>query len=155
MNVFVAEQQRIKDRLQSVAYFADLPIVTEEKGTITEDVAQSLAAVAVAENGDNKNGIAIVLRTPEFTNSDPTKTGMLLMLHPKVSIYENVSINQGATGIGKPALDVLHAVLFMLHGFGSARIPRHAVTGGQSAEADGIVAYHVDVDVPGAIGGLP
>lgn len=155
MNAFVQEQELLKARFQSNSYFSDIPIATEAKGTITEDVAQSIAASGLAENGSGKVGIAVVLRTPGFANSDANRAGLELVLQPKISIYENVTINQGDTGIGKSALDVLQAVLFLVHGFGQQRGPRHSVTGGDSEEADGVVAYHVDVGVAGSINGMP
>ncbi len=158
MNVFVQEQETLKARLESNAYFADIPIATEAKGTITEDVAQSIAAAGLAENPGGKVGIAIVLRTPEFENGDPRSTGLSLVLRPKVSVYENVMVNQDpANGIGKAALDVVQAVIFMLHGYAVHRGPgRHAIMGGDSEESEGgMIAYHLDVAVPGFVGGLP
>lgn len=156
MNCFVKAQEDLKARLLAQAYFADIPIVTEAKGTITEDVAQAIASSGLAENPNGKYGVAIVLRTPEFSVSDPERAGLALVLLPKISVYENVVVNQSAGGIGKPALDVVHAVLFLVHGYAQQRGPRHSVTGGDSEEREGgLIAYHVDVSVTGAINGMP
>lgn len=155
MNCFVEAQEVIAERLASSAYFADIPIRTEAKGTITEDIAQSLASAGLEENANGKAGIAIVLRTPAFKNLDPDSIGLALSLLPVISIYENPLINQGATGINKPALDVVHAVLFLVHGYRKDCGPPHSITDGDSEENRGIMAYHLTASVPGAINGLP
>jgi len=158
MNVFVAEQEIVKARLLSSPYFADIPIATEAKGTITEDVAQAIAASGLTENAGGKTGIAVVLRTPTFSNSDPRATGLSLVLEPKVSIYENVTINQDpVNGIGKAALDVVQACIFLLHAYAPHRGPgKHAVLDGDSEESEsGVVAYHLSLAIPGFVGGLP
>jgi hypothetical protein len=80
------------------------------------------------------------------------------VLQAKISIYENVTINQDpVNGIGKPALDILQAAIFLIHGWSVMRgnVGRHSITDGDSEEMDGVIAYHLDVATAAAVNGMP
>ena len=144
MSLFTAIQEQIRERLDEHEDFAAIPVVTEDRQTITTEIAESLAASGLAENPEGKVGLAIVLTTPAFEAESPEADALVLGLTVIISVYENTVINQGATGTGTPALEVVESICRQLHAWRPERgLDPVRVLGMESEEANGVVVYHL------------
>jgi hypothetical protein len=105
-------QEAIKERLEGHFYFADIPVLVEDKGDIEADVNQALGTLTEKKT---KMGICVVVSMPGARCRYPNAPGPLLdPLSITLSVVEDVASNRGASGTGKPALAVVEVVLRLL-----------------------------------------
>ena len=113
MGVLKQLRTQIQQRLQAVAYFADITILTEDKGDIENEIARALGAVTAA---GGKLGICAVVMTAAGSVRNPNLPGPYLeAITVAVHVEENVLINNAVAGTSKPASDVAEQVLAALH----------------------------------------
>lgn len=108
-------QTSVQTRLQAHAYLSDIPVLTEEKGDIDNQIDLALGVLgSVVEGG--KLGACIVILTPTAKNQSPNAPGPLLEEFLLViNVLESVAINQGDQGTKKHAIQIVEFILRYLH----------------------------------------
>ena len=106
----------VKARIEAHAWFADLPVITEDKGNIENDIEVALGTLTEKQT---KIGACIVLLAPLAKCPNPNAPGPIIEPLIVVSVVEDVTINQGATGTGKPALQIVEMLMRRIHHFNS------------------------------------
>lgn len=107
MSFFTDIQDEIKDYLEAVAWFSDIPIVIEETGTVEGDLDKALAEGAMKPNSSSKCGAAILIITPSGT---PTENAPYIPesdIEFMFGVIEQPSVNRAASGIGKTGLEIV------------------------------------------------
>lgn len=118
-NIFLSLQTEIRNLLLAQAYYSTVPIVIEDKGEIGAEVKKALAEGAVSTVNDvtPKYGIAMLVITPDFRNSNPEVSAerINLEIDVEIGIYEQVPVNlDPSTGIGKRALEICHNTIWYI-----------------------------------------
>ncbi len=113
-----AIQAALQARLQSHPWFADLPVLTEAKGDIENEIARALGALSGV---DGKIGACVVILTPTAKCQNPNAPGPILdPLTVVVAAIESVTVNQGDQGTKKHAAEIAEMILRRLHHFVSS-----------------------------------
>lgn len=113
MGLLLQLRTQIQQRLQAVAYFADIPILTEEIGDLENEISRALGALTVT---GGKLGVCAVVMTARADVRNPNVPGPYLEeIGIAVHVEESVLINQSATGTQKPCSDIAEQVLAALH----------------------------------------
>jgi hypothetical protein len=145
-NPFFTLQTAVKDRLKEVGYFFDIPVITEDAGDIETEIMSALARGCVAPGDTPKTGAAIALRTPRTSAREGKSSLIVADTTLRVVVYEQGIINRSPTGIGKPALDIIHAVMRQLHHWrrNPGQSPARFVEFDSDFDADGTLIYYAD-----------
>lgn len=102
----------IQDRLQADSYFADIPVLLEEKGDISKEIARALGGVT---NQGGKLGVYAIVLTARADIKDPVPGPYLDAIQVTVHVEESVLLNQSASGTQKACSDVAERVAGLLH----------------------------------------
>lgn len=106
-------RQQIADRLAADSYFEDIPVLTEDRGDVENEIARALGTLT--ETG-GKIGICAVVLTPFARIRTQELPGPYLdPLQLSVTIEENVLVNQATGGTQKHCSDVAERVATLLH----------------------------------------
>ena len=106
----------LKTRIVTHTWFADITVITEDKGNIENDIEVALGTLT--KKGD-KIGACIVLLAPRAKCPSPNAPGPCIEPLIVLSVLENVTINQGANGTGKSALQIVEMLMRRIHHFNS------------------------------------
>lgn len=106
-----ALQNDIEGRLAAADYFADIPVFSERKKDVANEVARALGALS---GKGGKKGICVVVLSPVGTDQEGNLPTVELHMRVAVKVIENVLINTSATGTQKAALKVAEAVVGLL-----------------------------------------
>lgn len=114
-------QADIAERLRADDYFVDIPVLDERKADLVSEIDMALGTLTEA---GGKMGLCAVVLSPVGNDDMPDAPGGPLQVDISVLILENVLLNTGETGTGKPALDVarrVHRLLKHYRAFGLAQ----------------------------------
>jgi hypothetical protein len=101
------------DRLQADSYFLDIPVFTEEKADLDNEIARSLGVLT--ETGGKIGACAVVL-SPRADVKDKGLPGPYLdPIRLAVHVEESVLINQSTSGTGKHASDIAERISALIH----------------------------------------
>lgn len=100
-------QQLVATKIQGIDGFAGVPVLTEIKGDLVNEVEMAIA----------KLGLCILVLTPTMRNDEPEALAINLSADLVVQVMENPQINRGAGGTGLAAVDVAVTVAQELHYF--------------------------------------
>ena len=98
-------QEAIAKALKKEPFFANVPVITEAKGDVLNQIERAIAKI----------GISVVIET---LTGKPETMGVgaySLDLKVGVTVSENVVINQGASGSKKTASQVVAMILCLLN----------------------------------------
>lgn len=110
-----AIQAALQARLSSHEWFADIPVLTEAKGDLENEIARALGTVTET---NSKIGACVVILTPTAHCKNQNAPGPCLdPLNIVVDVLEDVLINQGDTGTKKHAAEIVEMVLRRIHWF--------------------------------------
>jgi hypothetical protein len=107
-------QQDIAARLESLAYFADIPVFVLREETIQTKLDKALAGLT---RKANKAGAAVSVLMPLVDVPRENPPGPQLEISVAVRVQELPLINFGASGTQKSAEDIALKVLAALHHF--------------------------------------
>ena len=112
-----------RERLESLAYFADVPVLSEDAGVVESDIDMALATI---NEKTGKGGIVVVVHTPSEEAVDPETPGPQSKIVLPVSVMEDPLLNRDTAGggTGKPWPRVGRRVKGGLHlfDFGSGAV---------------------------------
>lgn len=100
-------QQRCYDRLKGINYFAKIPVVTEYKHDIEQELKMALG----------KLGVAVLILTPEASVNlhQDCPFPFFDKITIVVQIAEHPVVNRATTGLHHPASEVAEMVALHLH----------------------------------------
>ncbi|MCX6994137.1 MAG: hypothetical protein NT011_13485 [Kiritimatiellaeota bacterium] len=104
----------IKARIEGHTWFEDITVITEDKGNINNDIEVALGTITEKHS---KIGACIVLLAPIAKCEHPGAPGPCIEPIIVISVVEDVAINQGATGTGKSALQIVEMLMRRIHRF--------------------------------------
>lgn len=104
---------QIQDRLEADAYFADIPVFTEETGDVENQIARALGTLT--ETGGKIGTCAVVLTARADVRESGLPGPYLDPVYLLVHIEESVLVNQSAQGTQKACSDVAERVMALLH----------------------------------------
>jgi hypothetical protein len=152
-------QLDVAARLQSAAFFADIPIFIHRPRaalTAAEIQDQINSALGALTSQNSKAGLCATVLMPLLTTERPDLPGPYLHLSCTIRIHENVIVNMGANGTQIPCEDAAIAAAQTLHLWtpgataGILRVAPDTITPNSSFE--GKVTYDVliesDLDLP-------
>lgn len=99
-------------RLAADEYFTDIPVLTERTGDIAAEIQKRLGTLTTK---GGKMGICAVILQVAGRVEHPNVPGPCMRLHFAIRVLENVLINTGASGTGKPASAVARRIQKVLH----------------------------------------
>lgn len=106
-------RQLVADRLSADAYFTDIPVFTEKKGDLDNEIGRSLGLL---DNTGGKIGLCVIVMAPTAGVAKPNLPGPHLdTISLVVHVEEAVMLNTGASGTGKAASDCAERVAALLH----------------------------------------
>lgn len=103
-------QEELVELLEADPYFADIPIFTQRKKNIENEIA--LALGTITEKAAGKIGLCIVVVMPLAEMSYPNLPGYFDKVPQVLRVLENVTLNT----IGKKAEDVAVHIVATIHG---------------------------------------
>lgn len=106
-----ALQNEIEARLAAAEYFADIPVFSERKKDVANEVSRALGTLA---GKGGKKGICAVVLQPVGNDQEGNLPTVELHMRVSVKVIENVLINASATGTQKAALKVAEKVVALL-----------------------------------------
>jgi hypothetical protein len=102
-------RQDVADMLEADAYFVDIPVLTEKKGDIANEIDRALGQLTTK---GGKIGICAIVMSPLARVSKQNIPGPYMdPIAVIVHIEENVTVNTGADGTNKACSDVAERVL--------------------------------------------
>jgi hypothetical protein len=105
-------QTDLAARLEADDFFADIPVLTERKADVGSGIGKALGTLA---GKGSRAGVCVILMSPVASAEIPNLPGPVLDIELAARVLENVLINTGANGTGKPALTVARRVARLLH----------------------------------------
>jgi hypothetical protein len=129
-------QSDIVGRLGADEFFADVPVLAQNKGVIEDDIAQALATMTEQAG---KSGAAVVVLLPERSTPKPNIPGPRYDLSIVIRAMELPLINRGDAGTGKTCTALSLRIEHLLH-----QLPMDGVllrasrTGGLQQESGGL-----------------
>lgn len=111
-------QEDLFGRLSADPAFADVLVLSNEKGVILEDIEQKLK-LFTGKNG--KKGAAIVVDRPVRIVEQPDVPGPEFAVIVPVGIFEMPLLNRATGGTGLTIEDLCSAVLSLAHGWRTGR----------------------------------
>jgi hypothetical protein len=120
MNLLESLQHDVKRRLDSSAYFSDIPIfvmrpwVDSEETDVMAQVAEVLDGTTSTPK-DGKCGAAVVVQMPTIYQVQEGMPGPYFSAKVYVRVMENPTVNQDVNGTAKSAEAIGLKVLHMLH----------------------------------------
>jgi hypothetical protein len=106
----------IKTHIEDHTWFEDITVITEDKGNIENDIQVALGTITEQHA---KIGVCIVLLAPRAKCPSPNAPGPCIEPLIVLSVMEDVLINQGATGTGKSALQIVEMLMRRIHHYNS------------------------------------
>ncbi len=106
----------LKTRIEAHTWFEDVTVITEDKGNIENDIQVALGTITEKHA---KIGACIVLLAPRAKCPSPNAPGPCIEPLIVLSVLEDVLVNQGATGTGKSALQIVEMLMRRIHHFNS------------------------------------
>jgi hypothetical protein len=144
-------QEDVASRLRATEYMLGIPMVTESLGSTEGVIATAMAKAGLSENPNGKSGVSILILTPfgRSMNNDATSL-VALDITVRVSVFESPIVNFGASGIAKPAIDVMWQAVCLLHSWtpGPGRKPARLIRFDSAEDDDGSIAYTADFAFP-------
>ena len=113
LNPIAQLQEEIAGRLNADDYFSDITVITERQGDIENSIERALR---VLTDKDGKIGIAAMVGVVSGTVESPNLPGPAFTDSGiEVTVFENPTFNNGVTGTGKAAVDVIVRVCQVMH----------------------------------------
>lgn len=106
----------LKTRIEAHAWFEDITVIIEDKGNIENDIQVALGTITEKHA---KIGACIVILAPRAKCPNPNAPGPIIEPLIVLSVLEDVLINQGDTGTGKAALQIVEMLMRRIHHFNS------------------------------------
>lgn len=106
----------LKARIEAHTWFEDVTVITEDKGNINNDIEVALGTITEKHA---KIGVCIVLLAPRAKCPSPNAPGPCIEPLIVLSVLEDVTMNQGTTGTGKSALQIVEMLMRRIHHFSS------------------------------------
>jgi len=153
-NPVAVMQEDLSSRLEADAYFSDINVFTERRGSITGMLANGLR---VLTKKGNKIGVAVMVGLFEADANNENAPGPIFDDGATlVSVFENPTLNSGASGSGKAALDIAVRVARVLHHYYPGGIGQTVLVSGKAVIqpiperelGSGMVGYMVRVGIP-------
>jgi hypothetical protein len=111
-------QKDLAEHVTGGAYFADIPVLTEEIGDLDSAIDAALAGGGVKANDSGKAGLAISIITPDGKGTDEAGDDVVVLgLTMRVTVAVNPIVNKSANGVGKNPLEVLWKLISRIHGW--------------------------------------
>jgi hypothetical protein len=126
-------QESVAAVLTADPYFAGIPIITERKGDVLNQIEINLG----------KLGLCVVIETITGKPEHGAIGSYSLDLNVGITVTENVLINQGATGTKKPASEVVAMILCLLNP-NRASVPAWAERFALVNDMGGSLIYQID-----------
>lgn len=98
-------QSAIVTRLRSQTYFDDIPIISEAKGDLLQEIDLAI----------NRVGVCVLVIVPEVVADQPDHPAANLSVRPILQIAVNPSINNTEAGTRKAASDIGMEIGRVLH----------------------------------------
>ena len=107
-------QLDVAARISAHAFFADILVLANERGILSEDLENKLK-LFTAKNG--KSGVAIVVDRPLRQVPKPDVPGPEMVVIVPVTVVEMPLLNRAASGTGKTTEDIVSNTMAILHGW--------------------------------------
>jgi hypothetical protein len=126
-------QDEVAAFLKAETFLNDIPIITEQKGDILNQIDITLG----------KLGICVVVETLTGRPEHLGAGAYSLDIKVGITVTERVIINQGSTGTKKAASEVVAIILCLLNP-SRARCPAHATSFDLVNDSAGLLIYQVN-----------
>lgn len=134
LDQFEADQQDIFGRLSADEFFADVPVLLEEKGTLEADIDQALSTLN--PKGGKLGCLAVVLM-PTLAADSPSAPGPRSVPRVTVQVIDQPLFNLDAnTGIGKSSARLAERVRMIIHRFRSRTGAEFSFAGQEPVQVD-------------------
>jgi hypothetical protein len=142
MDPLEQDQADIYGRILSDEYFADVPVLLQQKGVTDAEVAQALGSL---NEHTGKAGVVAIVLMPTLAPEPDNTPGATYKIRHTIQVIETPEVNrQAGTGIGKSAAQVAHRVRQILQWFHDGRAGSLALAGMEPAPvAEGSLSYLV------------
>ncbi len=112
MGLFATIQSDIETRLESEDFFkpeegVEIPVIPEDAGDVESQIEIAVSSI----------GACCIVMAPKGNGAAQNASLMFSELQVRVRVVENVTLNRAASGTAQPALLILEAVAWFLHGF--------------------------------------
>ncbi len=105
-------QTELAARIASDPYFVDIPVLTDRKADLATTIQKNLGTITTK---GGKIGLAVIVMQPVASVTSGNLPIPRMMMDLTVRVLENVLINSGANGTGKPAANVARKLVDILH----------------------------------------
>lgn len=127
-------QTEVSSLLTADAYFSGIPILTEARGDLLNQLQRDLGRL----------GIVVVIETltgkPEHASAGSYTIDLML----GITVTENVLINQGASGTRKPASAVVARIMCLLNPLRMQSLPAWVENFGLVDDSGGLLIYQLN-----------
>lgn len=138
-------------RLVENEYLANIPMITEVKGSVTNRIAQAIAKGGLQPNEENKNGIAILIMTPRGrADQGGTRSVSPQSSTLRLAIFVKPLLNDGVTGLQKPPLTVHYEAMKQMISWdlGPGQDPIQLLEWDSDETPSGELTFFADYEVP-------
>jgi hypothetical protein len=117
--IFEELQLVIKNRLEGIAHFIDIPVVAEDVGADPETLISDRVEIKVGEIGI----VAVIMPILPLLHESEDTPGLYFSMRIPVRIVENPVLNRSDTGTKKTALQTIQQAMLALHHYCDPEYP--------------------------------